>query len=131
MNIFYVYDEDMNLEGQTLIAGNEDAPENSTQVAPPSPVDSPYYEEYGIGFLRLKFDKEEQKWYDEATEEEILLRYKEIQDAKANAGKSDSEYLKDQNAMLLMQVATLEMQNQEIAQSQADMLMQLAMKGVL
>lgn len=87
-------------------------PEGATELRP-------VYED-GRSFYHAKWDPKNKKWVEGGVAPEPTI-----------PEPTDQDYLKQQNAMLLMQVANLEAQNQEVAQAQADMLMQLAMKGVL
>lgn len=76
--------------------------------------------------FKPKFDAENQEWTETATQEEI--------DEILNAGASEVSpvsQLKEQNALLLMQLVETQKQSQEQAETIASLLMSLTEKGVL
>ncbi|MCM3012552.1 hypothetical protein M3570_01960 [Bacillus subtilis] len=117
----YRYDENLEYVEPVLIteldeSGNYVIPTDCTTVALP---DSP-------SLFKPKFDAEKQEWTETATQEEI--------DEILSVGATDVSpvsQLKEQNALLLMQLAETQKQSQEQAETIASLLMSLTEKGVL
>lgn len=112
----YRYDENFVFVEPVLVTekddeGNYVIPESCTEVAPP---DDP-------SLFKAKFNPETQQWTESATQEEI--------DAILNAGGSEIsavDLLKQQNAKLTLQLTTINKENEERRQREAEMTLLLA-----
>ncbi|MCY9083723.1 hypothetical protein MOE57_14730 [Bacillus inaquosorum] len=112
----YRYDENFVFAEPVLVnekddAGNYVIPGFCTEIAPP---DSP-------SLFKPKFNTETQEWTESATQEEI--------DAILNSGNvevSAIDLLKQQNAKLTLQLATVNKENEERRQREAEMALLLA-----
>ncbi|WP_336804284.1 hypothetical protein [Bacillus subtilis] len=117
----YRYGEDFRFIEPVVIYETDDVgdyviPSDCTAV--PLPDDPSFFEP--------QFDPEKQEWVESATQEEI--------EAILNVGASEVSpvsQLKEQNALLLMQLAETQKQSQEQAETIASLLMSLTEKGVL
>ncbi|MCY9058003.1 hypothetical protein MOE81_08680 [Bacillus inaquosorum] len=117
----YKYDESFLFIEPMLVSqkdeeGNYVIPSDCTTIPLP---DSP-------SLFKAKFDFENQKWIESATQEEIdaVLSSQTIDDSPVSQ-------LKEQNALLLMQLAETQKQLQEQAETTSTLLLSLAEKGVL
>ncbi|MGG1227977.1 hypothetical protein [Bacillus halotolerans] len=93
--------------------GRYNIPENCTTVQPPS-------------FIRARFHPDEQKWTEEATQEEKDTLLKQIENGKVS---SPLEELKSQNAEIMVQLAESQNQAETQAKMIADLLLMLAEGG--
>ncbi|MEC0804113.1 hypothetical protein P8883_07455 [Bacillus atrophaeus] len=105
----YEYDENFIFTKPILIEPDEDdnyvIPQNCTAVQPPS-------------FIKAMFHPDEQKWTEEATQEEKDALLKQIENGRTS---SPLDELKAQNAAITAQLA----EAQSLAESQAQMIANL------
>lgn len=114
----YKYGEDFIFIGPSIISevdeqGNYIIPENCTLIQPPS-------------FFKAKFDPSKQIWIESATREEknSILEY-----AKNVQGPTAVDILKQQNAVIMEQLAEAQSAAEEQSRILADLLLMLAEGG--
>lgn len=113
----YKYDDDFIFETPVIVDGidandGKSHPNNCTKIAPPD------------GMYKPKFNPELNEWGEAATEEYIIS-------LKPTREPSDIELLKQQNALLISQLAETQSMAQQQAKMYADLILSLAQKGVV
>ncbi|MBY8913323.1 hypothetical protein KY305_11285 [Bacillus sp. YC2] len=113
----YKYDEDYFFETPVIIqglnqAGNIILPDNCTKIAPTD------------GMYKPQFHPEKGEWWEAAS-----LEY--IKGLEQDRESSDLEILKEQNALLISQLAKTQSMSKEQAQMYADLIFLLTKKGVI
>jgi hypothetical protein len=79
---------------RTRVIGKDDpVPENATTVAPPRSTESPFHEEFKIGFLKCTFDEDKQEWYEAATREDAQAFVGEIDASMQEQQENNTEFI--------------------------------------
>ncbi|MCY8792303.1 hypothetical protein MOE00_08235 [Bacillus inaquosorum] len=113
----YKYDDNFIFETPVIVDeidanGGKSLPNNCTNIAPPD------------GMYKPKFNPGLNEWGEAATEEYITS-------LKPTREPSDLELLKQQNALLISQLAETQSMAQQQVKMYADLILSLAQKGVV
>ncbi|MCY8915663.1 hypothetical protein MOE20_06575 [Bacillus atrophaeus] len=113
----YKFNDDFIFETPVIVNRVEEngefiLPNNCTKIAPSD------------GLYKPKFSLEQEEWFESATE-------KYIEDLQQVKEPSDLELLKEQNALLISQLAQAQAMAKDQAQMYADLLFSLTQKGVI
>ncbi|MCZ8480266.1 hypothetical protein [Bacillus subtilis] len=113
----YKYDDDYIFETPVIINGigtdeEVNLPKNCTTIAPPD------------GMFKPQFHPELNEWWETATEDYILS-------LEPNREPSDLDLLKQQNALLISQLAETQSMAQQQAKMYAGLILSLTQKGVV